>query len=79
LEGPATQIVPEIADKGNPMFSLYRKAREQNLIDGACKACASKLKAREAIENEDLPLLDEMSGHPGMRRYLNEGYKIIVF
>ena len=79
MEGPATRIIPEIAQEDNPMFSLYQKAKEQNLIDGACKACSSKLKVREAIENEGLPFLDEMSGHPSMRRYLNNGYRIIVF
>lgn len=78
MEGPATRLIAEIAQKGSPMFALYQKAKEQNLIAGACKACSSKLKVREAIENEGLPFLDEMSGHPGMRRYLDEGYKIIV-
>jgi hypothetical protein len=32
-----------------------------------------------AFNGEGLPFLDEMSGHPSMRRYLNEGYRIIVF
>jgi hypothetical protein len=48
-------------------------------MDGACKACSSKMKVSEAVENEELPFLDEMSGHPSMRRYLNDGYRIIVF
>jgi hypothetical protein len=32
-----------------------------------------------ASSGEGFPFLDEMSGHPSMRRYLNDGYRIIVF
>ena len=79
MEGSATRLVPEMAQEGNPLFLLYQKAKEQSLIDGACKACSSKMKVAEAVANEGVPFLDEMSGHPSMKRYLDNGYRIIVF
>jgi len=79
MEGSATGLIPTIAEEGNPLFLLYSKAKEQNLIAGACRACSSKMKVTAAVEKEGLPFLDEMSGHPSMSRYLNDGYKIIVF
>ena len=79
MEGSATRLIPEIAQEGNPMLALYRKAKEQHLIDGACKACSSKMNVAEAVEKEGLPFLDEMSGHPSMSRYIDNGYRIIVF
>jgi len=33
----------------------------------------------EAIKNEGLRLLDDMTGHPGMARYQEEGFEIITF
>jgi len=79
LEGAATGLVPEIARQGHPLNSLYRKAKDLNLIDGACKACSVKMQAQQAIEAEGLRFLHDMSGHPGMGDYLARGYDIITF
>ena len=79
MEGSATRLVPEMAQEGNPLFPLYQKAKEQSLIDGACKACSAKMKVAEAVANEGVPFLDEMSGHPSIGRYLKAGYEVLVF
>jgi hypothetical protein len=79
IEGSATKLIPELAKEGNPMFQLYQQAKEQNLIDGACRACSAKMEVTSAVEQEGLSFLDEMSGHPSMARYLNNGFEIISF
>jgi hypothetical protein len=79
VEGSATKLVPELARKDNPMYRLYEKAKGLDLIDGACKACSNKMGTLEAIKSEGLRLLDDMSGHPGMARYQEEGFEIITF
>lgn len=79
IEGAATKLVPEIARSGNPMHSLFKKVKESGLIDGACKACSNKMGVLEAVEAEGIVLLDEMSGHPSMGKYILEGYEIITF
>jgi hypothetical protein len=79
VEGSATKLIPEMAKEGNPLFQLYQRAKETNLIDGACRACSTKMAVTSAVEGEGLPFLDEMSGHPSMARYLNNGFEIISF
>ncbi len=79
IEGAATKVVPELAREGNPMHRPYKQAKEQGLIDGACRACSMKMEVLDAIEKEGLTLLDEMSGHPSMTRYVNEGFDILIF
>jgi hypothetical protein len=79
IEGSATKLVPELAKEGNPMHSLYIKAKERVLIDGVCKACSSKMGTLDAVKKEGLRLLDDMSGHPGMARYQEEGFGVITF
>jgi len=32
-----------------------------------------------AVEDQKLKLLDEMSGHPSMARYMAEGFEVITF
>ncbi|MBW1860016.1 MAG: DsrE family protein [Deltaproteobacteria bacterium] len=79
IEGAATKLVPELAQESNPMFRLYEKARGLDLIDGACKACSNKMGVIEEVKAQGLRLLDEMSGHPSMARYIEEGFEIITF
>ena len=79
IEGSATKLVPELAKEDNPMHRLYEKAKGLDLIDGVCKACSNKMGAIEAVKGEGLRLLDEMTGHPSMARYREEGFEIITF
>jgi hypothetical protein len=79
IEGAATKLVPELAREDSPMHRLYDKAKGLDLIDGACKACSSKMGILEGVKAEGLRLLDEMAGHPSMARYQEEGFDIITF
>lgn len=79
IEGAATQLVPELARKENPMHKLYAKTKELGLIAGACKACSAKLNVLEAVKAEGLDLLDDMNGHPGMAGFMARGFTIISF
>jgi len=79
IEGAATKLIPALVEEGNPVAVLYRNAREKVLIEGACKACANKMGALKAAEEQGLRLRDDMSGHPGMARYINNGYEVITF
>jgi len=46
---------------------------------GACKACAQKMGTLQAAEAQGLHILADMSGHPSMERFIEQGYKIITF
>ena len=79
VEGAAVQVIPELAQADHPMYGLYREARSQGLLAGACRACAVKLKVDTLIEKVGLPLISDMKGHVSMGRYLDEGYQVITF
>ena len=79
IEGSATKLVPELAKADNPMHRLYEKAKGIDLIDGACKACSNKMGTLEAAKGQGLRLLDEMTGHPSMARYQEEGFEVVTF
>jgi hypothetical protein len=79
VEGSATKLIPEMVKQDHPLYTLYRKALEKNLIAGACKACSAKLGVKQAIKQTRLPLIDDMYGHPGMGLYLDAGFEIISF
>ena len=79
IEGAATQLIPELKKKGNPMHALYQKAKDLDLFDGVCKACSNKMGTLEAAETEGFKLLDDMGGHPGMASYIEKGCEVITF
>jgi len=79
FEGSAVTLVPELEKPENPFHALYQKAKEAGLIEGACKACSSKLGVLDAVKSAGLPLLDDMSGHPSMAAYIDRGYTILTF
>jgi len=79
VEGAATKLIPELAQVSNPMNQFYTKVKEKGLIDGACKACSSKMGVLEAVKAEGIVLLGEMNGHPSMARYMEDGFEIITF
>jgi hypothetical protein len=78
FEGEATKLIPELSRDDHPLNSLYCKIKENHLIEGACRACSTKMGVLPAVEKEEIPLLDDMAGHPGMAHYVSQGYQIVT-
>jgi len=79
IEGAAVKLIPELEKEDHPLYRLWKKALEEDLVEGVCRACAAKLGTLAVAEARQLPILDDMMGHPGMARYQEEGYQIISF
>ncbi len=79
IEGSATRLVEELADPKALFADLYQKVKERQLIDCVCKACSNKMGSLNAAMEQNLPICDELMGHPSMSRYIENGYEIITF
>jgi hypothetical protein len=79
LEGASVKLIPELVKAENPLNGLWKKNLESGLVEGVCKACSAKLGTLEAAKEQNLQLLDDMSGHPGIATYRDQGYEIITF
>ena len=80
VEGSATRLIQELHDDpSKPFAALYEKVKGAGLIAGVCKACASKMGSRESAEAQGLALLQDMSGHPSVGTYLEQGYSVLTF
>jgi len=79
IEGSATKLIPDLNKDNHPLHSLYKKVKAQVLLVGACKACAQKMGTLQAAEAQGLHILEDMSGHPSMQNFIEQGYKIITF
>lgn len=79
VEGAATKLLPALTESENPLHGLWKKVKEAGLVEGVCRACSEKMGTRKAAEDQGLPLLDDMNGHPGMAGYRQAGWQIITF
>lgn len=75
IEGEAVKLVRELEESKN---KLFKKVKDAGLIAAICKACSAKMGVLEYNEGTGLPMGDEMSGHPAMSTYINQGYQIIT-
>ncbi len=79
IEGDAVKLIPEMAKSGHFLHQLYTKAREQEIIVGACRACSTKLGVKDEVEQLGIQLIGDMAGHPAMSDYISKEYTIITF
>ena len=76
FEGMSVKLVSVLEEEKNP---LYLKAKEKGLIAGVCLACSKSLGVYEKNLESGLPMLDDMQGHAGIKKYVEEGYMVVSF
>lgn len=79
IEGSATKLIAELDEPGKPFSKQYKQTKELGLVAAVCKACAAKMGSLEAAEAQGLPIVGDMSGHPSLMTYMDQGYQIITF
>ena len=79
IEGSATGLIAELDQAGHALHKLWQKVKAADLVEGVCRACATKMGTLEAARSQKLALLDEMNGHPSMARFHRQGFGIITF
>lgn len=56
---------------------MYLKAKQAGLLTGICLACSKTMGVYEDNLASGLPMLSDMSGHAGIKPYLDEGYAVV--
>ena len=92
VEGSATKLVKllsggpgleEFAENNPAMYKMiseqFQKVKDADMISCVCRACSNMMGSLEDAQKLELPLCDELKGHPSMTRYIEEGYEIISF
>lgn len=74
FEGASVKLVSQFEEEKNP---LYNKAKNLGLIAGVCLACSKVLGVYQKNKDTGLAMLEDMSGHAGMKSYITNGYKVI--
>jgi len=78
IEGDATRLLSLLRNETKPFADVYRRFRERGLIDCVCKACATKNSVLPVVIEQNLKFGDDISGHPAMAKYMEQGYEVIA-
>ncbi len=79
VEGSACKIAEEFGNEKNPVYPLFKKVKDLELIHCFCRACSNKMGTLETVKKLGFPTCNEMKGHPSMAKYIKNGYSIITF
>ncbi|MDQ3224818.1 MAG: hypothetical protein M3Q75_15295 [Gemmatimonadota bacterium] len=77
FDGAGTKWIGELAQRTHRSHSLYRAVKDS--ITGACRYCSTAFGAKDAVETERVPLLDEYEDHPSLRKLVADGFEVLVF
>ncbi|ADQ13602.1 hypothetical protein [Halanaerobium hydrogeniformans] len=75
IEGEAVTLMQKLEESNN---KHYFEAKKRALIDCICKACSAQLGVLEYNQELDIPLKGNMSGHPAMESYIEQGFQVIT-
>ena len=79
IEGSATKQIKELTNPQKPFAKLYGSIKEKGLIDCVCKACANVMGVLASVTEQNLPLGNDLKGHPSIEKYIKLGYEIVIF
>lgn len=74
FEGASVKLVSEFEKENNV---LYKKVKDAGIIVGVCLACSKVLEVYDENIESGLTMLDDMNGHAGMKKYIEDGYEVI--
>jgi predicted peroxiredoxin len=78
VEGEATKLLSLLRNETKPFADVYRRCRDRGLIDRVCRACATRNGVVPAVIEQNLTLGDDMSGHPSMAAFMEQGYEVVA-
>ncbi len=77
FDGAGTKWVGELSRTDHKYHGLF--ADVQELVAGACSYCAEAFGVREQVDQANVALLDEYSGHPSIRTLVAGDYTVLTF
>ena len=76
FDGAGTEWIPELEDADHDFHGLYEEVRDHVNV---CDFCAGAFDVSDAVDDADVPRLDEYDGHPSVRSFVEDGYEVITF
>ncbi|WP_456419294.1 DsrE family protein [Methanocaldococcus infernus] len=73
LEGEAVNWAKDLLSENHPLKNHFEKLKENFVV---CEACSDMFKIKDEIKGK-LELENDLFGHISLKKYLDEGYRVI--
>jgi hypothetical protein len=78
FDGAGTTWAEALQDSTHKLHSSYERLKKLGVVEEICDFCAGAFRVKEGLRKRHIPLVSEFRGHPSIRRWVDEGYEIIV-
>lgn len=79
IDGDATKHIGLLRNETKPYADAWRKLRSSGVELCACKSCAARNTVEPACIEQNIKLCSDLTGHPGIAAYLEQGAEVLVF
>ncbi len=78
FDGAGTTWAEALQDSTNKLHSLYEQLKRVGVVEEICDFCSGAFRVKQSLKSRNVPLFSEFKGHPSIKKWVDEGYEIIV-
>lgn len=78
FDGAGTTWAEALQDSTHRLRSSYERLKKLGVVEEICDFCAGAFRVKDSLRKRSIPLVSEFRGHPSIRRWVDEGYQIII-
>lgn len=79
FDGAGTGWAQALRDPKHKLHAKYQELKKLGVVEEICDFCAGAFKVKEGLKQmSDATLVGEFEGHPSLRKWVDQGYRIVV-
>lgn len=79
FDGAGTTWAEAFRDTSNRLHGRYEELKALGVTEEICDYCAGAFKVKESLpERAGAALVKEFGGHPSLKKWIDQGYQLIV-
>lgn len=79
FDGAGTGWARALRDPKHKLHARYAELKKLGVVEEICDFCAGAFKVKEGLKQmSDAALVGEFEGHPSLKKWVDQGYQVIV-
>lgn len=79
FDGAGTGWAQAMRDPKNKLHGKYAELKKLGVVEEICDFCAGAFKVKDGLKRmSDATLVGEFEGHPSLKKWVGQGYQVIV-
>lgn len=79
FDGAGAGWAEAFRDPKNKLHAKYEKLKQMGMTEEICDFCAGAFKVKNKLKTmSDATLIAEFEGHPSLKKWMDQGYQVII-